>query len=448
MPPDPEAFLRPLERQGMRLELAPMRRLLAALGDPQRHLPAVLVAGTNGKGSTAALLAAMAGAAGYRVGLYTSPHLEAVEERIRVDGRAIAAGELAALLAEVLGAAGAVPTYFEALTAAAFLHFRRLGLELAVVEVGLGGRLDATNTADPVLSLVTDLSLEHGEILGRTVAEIAREKAGIFRRGRPALAGALGPHAAGAVRAAAGAAGVPLVFVEDLVRVGAVEARGWEGQRVELSTAAGRLAIELSLLGEHQARNAALAAAAAVVLAERGWERLGPEAVAAGARRCRWPGRLEPVLLPGGKRVLLDAAHNPGGVASLLGFLTGPTAGVEAPPWDLLFGALDDKEVVRMLPPLAARAAAVTLTAPESPRALDPASLADLLPALDAAGGAEPPPAGIVGDPGAALATALAGPSPLLVVCGSIVLVGGVRSRLRRRFGVPAAARETEVWER
>ncbi|HEX2162637.1 MAG TPA: Mur ligase family protein, partial [Thermoanaerobaculia bacterium] len=192
LPSEAAAALARLETFGIHLGLDHVRRLLAALGDPQRELPAVLVAGTNGKGSTASLLAAAGEAAGYRTGLYTSPHLESWEERVRVGGAAIAGEELGALVLETIAAGARAlpdpPTVFETLTAAAFLAFRRHEVELAVLEVGLGGRLDATNTADPEVSTITPIGIEHREQLGSTLAAIAGEKAGVMRPGRLTVA--------------------------------------------------------------------------------------------------------------------------------------------------------------------------------------------------------------------------------------------------------------------
>ncbi|HEX6864934.1 MAG TPA: Mur ligase family protein, partial [Thermoanaerobaculia bacterium] len=312
--------------------------MLAGFGDPQLQYRTVLVAGSNGKGSTSALLAAMASAAGLRTGLYTSPHLESVEERLRIDGRAIGSEELAGLLGRIVETAS--PTYFEAVTAAAFLWFAERQVDLAVMEVGMGGRLDATNVCEPELSLITSISLEHQEHLGDTLAAIAREKAGTFRPGRPALVWLEDPEPSDAVRKVAAELGTDLRFAPELVTLRK------EGGRVRLKTPRGEHDLELALPGKHQARNLALAVLAAEELG------IGPEAIAEGARSCRWPGRLEKVELPEDRVVLLDAAHNPEGAAALADFLEGP--------FDLLFGALADKDVARMLPPLAARARRVT----------------------------------------------------------------------------------------
>ncbi|HVS00335.1 MAG TPA: Mur ligase family protein [Thermoanaerobaculia bacterium] len=430
----PEPILARLELFGIRLGLDNVRAVLAALGDPQRGFPSALVAGSNGKGSTSALLAAMASAAGYRTGLYTSPHLEIVEERLRIDGRVIPSPRLGTLLAEAVETAeretGTPPTYFEALTVAAFRWFAQERVDLAVVEVGMGGRLDATNTCEPLLSLITSISLEHREHLGDTLAAIAGEKAGILRRGRPALAWAEEPEADRALREAAAAKGAALRSAPELVTIEAVESRGWEGQRVRLATPARRYDLRLSLLGRHQAHNLGLAVLAAETLSEIGFGRLDERAVAAGAAAGRWPGRLESVSLPDGRRVVLDAAHNPEGAGVLADFL----AGIDGPV-DLLFGVLADKDAPAMLGRLAPRVRHAVLTAPASPRARDPRELAALL-AGRVSGVAE-----VETDSARALDRAVdlggLGAGGTLAACGSIVLVGEVRRALRERFGTP-----------
>ncbi|HSS47699.1 MAG TPA: folylpolyglutamate synthase/dihydrofolate synthase family protein [Thermoanaerobaculia bacterium] len=425
---DPNAVLSRLEGLGIKLGLERARDLLVRMGEPQRRFPSVLVAGTNGKGSTSSFLAAMARAAGYRTGLYTSPHLESVEERLRIDDRAIGSGRLGAILEELVGLAeretGSPPTYFEAVTLAAFRWFAEEQVDLAVLEVGLGGRLDATNLADPILSLITPIGFDHREFLGDTLAAIAREKAGILRSGRPALAWIEDAEPAESVQTVADEIGADLRFASREVRIEAVEPHGWEGQRIRLATPAGGYDLEIALLGDHQAKNLGLAVRAAESLASQGFDRLDSKAIAAGAAACRWPGRLEPVALPGGRRVLLDAAHNPDGAEVLARFLERL-----GHPIDLLFGVLADKDFGEMLPRLAAQARRVVLTRPASPRAKDPAELVLLL------GGRE----GVLvePDPAQALDRALSLGGEVLVACGSIFLVGEVRKGLRERFGVP-----------
>lgn len=447
----PEAILARLEWFGIRLGLEGPRQVLKALGDPQRSLPAVLVAGTNGKGSTSALLAAMAAAAGYRTGLYTSPHLEAVEERLRIDGASIEPERLGDLLNRVLHAAGKrPPTYFEALTEAAFLAFAEERVDLAILEVGMGGRLDATNLAEPLVSVITPIGLDHTEHLGPTLAAIAREKAGILRPGRPAVAWVEEPEAAASLSTAARELGTDLQFANEAVRIESILPRG-AGQRIALATPQRRHELDLALAGEHQAKNLGLAVAAAEALAAAGFPRLDVAAIARGAAACRWPGRLERIDLPDGRRVLLDAAHNPDGAAVLARFLESlPKSGDG--PFDLLFGALADKDAGAMLAGFAPHARRIVLTTPPSARATDPAALAASLPERQSVT-VEP-------DPGRALDLALAGiptdagPStsssqgraPTLVVCGSIYLIGDIRRRLRERFGVPPPARDVRLF--
>lgn len=377
------------------------------------------MAGSNGKGSTSSLLAAMARAAALKVGLYTSPHLESARERIRIDGRCIPEEAFAEDLDRVIRNAPQEPTYFEAVTAAAFLAFAREEVDLAVVEVGMGGRLDATNVCEPLLSLVTSISLEHQEHLGDTLALIAREKAGIFRSGRPALAWVEEPEAAGSLRAVAAEVGADLRFGQDLATVLEINPEVWGGQRVRLRTPKGEHDLRIDLPGTHQVRNLGLAVLAAEELG------LDRQAIADGARAARWPGRLERVDLPDGGRVLLDAAHNPEGAAVLADFLSR----LPGKP-DLLFGILADKDAADMIGRLAPLVDRIVLTTPPSDRARQPGEVAALLP--DRAVVVEP-------DLGAALDRALV-PGGTLVACGSIFLVGEVRKRLRERFGVPGSA--------
>lgn len=426
----------------MHLGLGHVRRLLAALDDPQLAFPTVLVAGTNGKGSTAALLAAMASAAGRRTGLYTSPHLEQVEERVRIAGRPVEGSTLGTAIIRVLAVADELrdrgeldspPTYFEAMTAAACLVFRDAAVDLAVLEVGVGGRLDATNTADPVMSVITPVSLDHRELLGDTLAAVAGEKAGVLRPGRPAVAWAADREVRDALAAAAASQGAGLSFANEEVTLHVVATRPpapWSGLRVTLATPLRSYDLETPLAGDHQAENLALAVRAAERLGEAGIE-LSPEAIAAGAAAVHWPGRLESVELPAtgdrpALRILLDAAHNPAGAATLAAFLD-QAASAGAPI--LVFGALADKDVAGMLPPLARRAHRIVLTRPPNDRGLDPTDLVGLVGLVS-----ESTPI-IEPDPERALTLALemaaADPRPI-VVCGSIFLLGAARGWLRR----------------
>ena len=414
-----------LEQFGIRLGLDHLRALAAALGGPQGAAPSIIVAGTNGKGSIAALLASIAGAAGLEAGLYTSPHLENVEERIRVGETEVPSTTLGELLREVVAAAGHLghpsPTYFEAMTLAAWLHFARRGVDLAVLEVGMGGRLDATNLADAELAVIAAVTLDHQEWLGSGVDAIAREKAGVLRPGRPAILSPQSPEALAALREAATAKGAQVIEVSREVVGMEVTFRGLDGLAIRLATRRRSYELESNLAGRHQAWNVATAVVAAEQLAEIGVAAIDGAAIVTGVAACRWPGRLESIPIAGtGATVLLDAAHNPDGCAALVAFLDELDR-----PFTLLFGALADKDLAHMLPPLAARAKRVILTRPASPRAADPAFLAALLPTVE--------DAVIEPEIEPALGLALEDEPDLVVACGSIFLIGTLRTLLRER---------------
>ncbi len=422
-----------LQAQGIRLGLDQPRRLGRRLGSPQTRFPTVLVAGTNGKGSTASLLDSIMRAAGYRTGLYTSPHLESVTERVVVDGRPIADHTLAKILehlAEVAARTRSLrpPTPFEALTLAAFSHFATESLDLAIIEVGLGGRLDATNLTEPILSLITSIDLDHQDYLGTTRAAIAREKCGILRPGRPALTWGDGTEVDEVLLQEARRRGASLSLARDLHSLEPVGAPGglpqtllWRRPGDSRGTP-----LELHLLGSHQHNNLGLAVAAAEALRSLGWRHLESRAISQGVRNCRWPGRAEWVSLGSGAgHVLLDGAHNPAGARALAAI----SSRLETPP-DLLFGVLQDKDADEMLEQLAPTCRSLTLTRPPGPRGLDPARLGRW---------ARSPNAAVEPDCHRALARALERMGTCLVICGSLTLVGTLRRELRRRFGAPAA---------
>ncbi|HET9552150.1 MAG TPA: Mur ligase family protein, partial [Anaeromyxobacteraceae bacterium] len=340
---DVHRYLEGLSPLSMRFGLERVERAVEALGHPERAAPVLHVAGTNGKGSTCAMAAAALRAAGLRVGLYTSPHLEAFNERIQVDGRPIADADLADAAEAVRRAcpwheAGAPEerlTYFEFATLAAFVHLARARVDAAVVEVGLGGRLDATNVVAPAVTAVARIGLDHTQLLGDTVEAVAREKAGIFKRGVPAVVHAHQP------------AGVIEVLAAEAARAGAplqVAPAAWDGP--------------VALPGPHQLGNAGLAAAALRALRGAGLP-VGEEAVAAGIAGASWPGRLEAI---GG--VLLDGAHNPDGAAALAAALAALHPGR---PAELVFGVLGDKDHRGMLAALAPVARRLHLVAPATP---------------------------------------------------------------------------------
>ncbi len=427
-----QSILDRLELFGVRLGLDTTRPLLAALGDPQSRVPTVLVAGTNGKGSTATLLAAMANAAGYRTGLYTSPHLEVVEERLRVDGRAVDRETLGELLTTVTEAGERAltdaPTYFEALTAAAWLWFADSRVDLAVMEVGMGGRLDATNAGEPLLSVITPIGLDHTKHLGESLAAIAREKAGILRPGVPAVSWPGPQPAEAALLEVANRLKTPLQMVPRELLHLTSQAQGFGSQQVELRTPTDHYSVDLPLPGRHQAENLALAVMAAERLAAHGYERLDNTAIRTGAEGCRWPGRLEHVVCPppfAGRELLLDAAHNPPGIDALARFL-GDWPGLEEGGFDLLFGAFANKNAERMLTTLARHARRITLTTPQGRRAFSPQELAAWVPDQNPH---------LAAEPAQALSAALPGEG-LLVVTGSLYLVGEVRGLLRQQLGI------------
>jgi dihydrofolate synthase/folylpolyglutamate synthase len=434
--PPSAALLKRLEQDGIRLGLETTHRVLRSLGNPESDFASVLVAGTNGKGSTAVQIASMVATAGYRTGLYTSPHLEDVTERIRVDGAAISATQFDEALSRVVEEAertlGHPPTFFEALTATAFWIFAESAVDLAILEVGLGGRLDATNACEPVMSLITEIGLEHRRYLGESLSSIAREKAGILRQGCPAWAWVEREEAWEAIRAVGRQIGAEVHRGPDVVRLVEATQLGWEGQEVQMETAQDDYRVRTPLLGVHQIKNLALAILGAEGLRELGWDRLDHGAIEQGVQGTRWPGRLERVELPDARSVILDVAHNEDGAATLSRFLE-DTVG----RFDLLFGVLEDKEVWAFLPSLAQGAGRVILTSPTSRRSMPADRLAALLSERTVMTEA---------DPVAALSLALEEGSDPLVICGSVYLVGEMRTALRQRFGVPQPASTQNCW--
>ncbi len=414
-----ERLLGRLKMFGMRLGLERVRRLLAVLGDPHLAVPVVLIAGTNGKGSTASLLAAICRAA-YRTGLYTSPHLESVTERLQVDGAPIDDRQLADYVQRGLDAAGELgcepPTYFEALTIAAFLHFRDTEVDLAIMEVGLGGRLDATNVAMPELSIITSIGLDHEQHLGETRESVALEKAGILRSDRPALAWADDADARRVLSERATATGTDLAFADPAAVTASTPATA-HPQRVRLRTSRACYDLELSLPGRHQLANLSLAVHAAESLSRRGWPALDGAAITHGTASCRWPGRLEWIDLGDGRRVLLDAAHNAAGLEALIDYV----GELDERP-DLLFGALAEKSIDGVLPRLAATVGRVVLTRAPADRSSEPERWSRYFSG----------PIHVQADPRRALDDALAACDGTLLVCGSLFLVGRIRGLLGR----------------
>jgi dihydrofolate synthase/folylpolyglutamate synthase len=412
-------------RFGVRLGLGRTRALLNAVGSPHLHVRGALIGGTNGKGSTQAMVASMLRATGLRVGQAPKPHLVSYRERIVVDGQAISGPDLDAVLAEVLAAADRVErrhgpaTEFEVLTTAAFLWLWRAAVDVAVIEVGLGGRLDATNAWDGGVAAITNVGLDHTEHLGTTITAIAREKAAIIKRGDVAVTGA-GGEALPVIRRRAARVGAPLRVVAPLP----VVASDLTGLRM-LHPALGELG--LGMLGAHQAANAAVALGVVEALADAGIATVDAAAVRRGLAEARWPGRLE-LLEAEGVRVLLDGAHNVDGARALadaMRMLLG-TAGVGR--MTLVLGMLSDKDAAGMVEAMrsapALREARVLATpVPGTPRTLDAVALATAWgPGAEATGSPEE-----ALTRGFALARVEQAP---LIVAGSLYLVGYVRGRL------------------
>jgi len=351
--------------------------LLSRIGNPQRSFACIHIAGTNGKGSVSALLDAVLRQAGYRVGLYTSPHLLRFNERIRVNGECIADEELAALFEDmeshaqaVKDASGRDVTFFEFTTALAFEHFRRHHVQLAIVETGMGGRLDATNVVTPLVSVITRIGLEHTVHLGRTIEAIAGEKAGIVKAGRPVVCGATPPEARMTIKAAADARHARFVDAATAATVRRVS-QSLAGQKVAAATATEDFGtFVLPLLGRHQLENCATALAALECVREEGVP-VPVEAVAAGLAKARWPARLE--VLSEVPPVILDGAHNPDGARVLAAALKDLCRKKKA---GLVWGMCDDKDALgfaKALGGVIKRCWAVPI---RTDRSVDPAKLA------------------------------------------------------------------------
>ena len=412
--------------QAAKLGLENITELLADLGWPQDAYPSVLVGGTNGKGSTAAMLEAVVRAARLRSALYTSPHLVEINERIQSRGRPIPPAEFAALFTalrariERLLAEGRLrfhPTYFECLTAMGFEYFRREQCEMAVIEVGMGGRLDATNTATPRVAVITQIDLDHERFLGATVRAIAAEKAGIIKRGGVVVSAAAHPEAAAVIRAKAEEQGARLV---ETWREYSAEGLSSAGGRYSFQAAHAdgfRLPVEPALRGRHQVENALAAVAAARELARQGLLPIRDEHIREGLAAARWPGRLE--VIREEPLVLLDGAHNPAGARALARFWEESLSGRRVA---LVYGAMRDKAVPEIAEILFPKAQLVVLTRPEQFRAAAPEAVRDLASHLH-------PNIVIEPEPPAALARALAAASPrdAILVTGSLFLVGDIK---------------------
>jgi dihydrofolate synthase/folylpolyglutamate synthase len=418
-------YLERIAASGIKLGLENIHALLKELGSPQEKVPAVHIAGSNGKGSVAAFLSSILAEAGYRVGTYTSPHLVDVEERIAVDGRPLAPELLAEAATFVKirvdrllesRALRREPTYFEFLTAVAFHVFAREECDVAVAEAGLGGRLDATNVISrPLVCIITRIDTEHTEHLGSTLPEIAREKAGICRAGVPTLTFEKDPGTLAALRDAARAAGSTLVPV-----AAEFEATTGEDGNVTIRTGRARFPdLAVPLPGEHQVENLALALRAVDLLTSRGFA-VDLDQIRMGVQNTRWPGRLEVVRT--NPTVLLDGAHNPAGARALAAYLDTLNSGGDL---YVVFGAMKDKDIPGIMAPILPRARKVFLTRASLDRAAPTEVLAEHARGLHDDLVTLP-------DPGSALDGALAEArdADTVLVAGSLVLIGDVKRHL------------------
>ncbi|HVP52126.1 MAG TPA: folylpolyglutamate synthase/dihydrofolate synthase family protein [Terriglobales bacterium] len=415
-----------------RFNLAHMRAILRELGNPERRFASVLIAGTNGKGSTAATLASILRAAGHRTGLYISPHMLRVNERIRINGAEISEEQFGDIHQRVeavacrLVEAGELPwhpSFFEVLTAMAFDYFAGAGVEIAVLEVGMGGRLDATNVVEPAVSVITDIALDHQKFLGETITQIAHEKAGIIRPGGVVVTLPQHPEAndvIGNTIAECGAHAVSAVPYVPPVAPGSHEVPGIAPNGVRTSyplrVLGEEIVVDSPLVGRHQLRNTALAIAAAVELNQTGFPVTARD-IERGIRETRWPGRFQRIAATAGSpEIILDVAHNPAGAWALRSALS-EYAGDR--PLVLVFGVMRDKSVAEIAEILFPLAECVIATRAENPRSASPEEIREAA----ARTGAEVETASTVA---AALARAseLVERDGIVVVTGSIYVVG------------------------
>jgi len=424
-----------------KFDLAYVRAMLGELGHPERRFASVLIAGTNGKGSTAATLASILRVAGYKTGLYSSPHLVRINERIWVNGEDISEAEFGAIHDRVERTAQQLlqngklpwhPSFFEMLTAMAFEYFASVGVEIAVLEVGMGGRLDATNVVEPLISVIADISLDHQKYLGETIAEIAREKVGIVRKhgvvvtlpqhpqANDVIGHAILENEAYGVSAARYVPPVSPGAAAYLAGHAAVAGRN----RYPLTVMGEEIDIDSPLIGRHQLRNVALAIAAAEELGRFGFK-VAPRQIEQGIRETHWPGRFQVLAASAathGREMVLDVAHNPAGAWALRSALSENFPGREL---TFVFAAMRDKairEIAEILFPIAGQ---VVLTQANNPRA---ASLGELLQAASRTGAVLFAEETV----GAALARAreVSRPDGVIVVTGSIYLVGDVMNNM------------------
>ncbi|HXP62868.1 MAG TPA: folylpolyglutamate synthase/dihydrofolate synthase family protein [Dongiaceae bacterium] len=420
--PDAIRFLYDLRWFGAKFGLGNTFKLAELAGNPQRHLRFIHVAGTNGKGSTCAMLESVYRAAGLRVGLFTSPHLVAFGERIQVNRRPIGQAEVARLAAELRDwveqfPAAEHPTFFEVVTVMALRYFAARECDLVVWETGLGGRLDATNIVTPLASVITNIQFDHQEWLGETLADIAAEKAGIIKPGVPVISGAEAPEARAVIAAKARQQNAPLTLVTPA-----------DAQRPPLD------GLHLPLLGRHQKANAAVAVAAVRALAPQ--LPVNDSALCAGLSRVRWAGRLQLAILPSGQKLLLDGAHNVGGAQMLASALEEYFPSAKPA---LVLGILRDKDWAAMCAILAPLAGRILLAPVHSERTAEPHGLAEACRRAN--------PRVPIGEfPSLAAALADTAPEPFVTVAGSLYLIGEAMELLHLSPAKAGQERDLNEW--
>ncbi len=414
-------FLYGLQKHGIKPGLEVIQALLDRLEHPERRYLSLHIGGTNGKGSTAAMAASMLQAAGYRVGLYTSPHLMDFRERMLVSGTMISEERVAALTDRVRAVCGAPrePTFFEFTTAMAFQHFADARIDVAVVEVGLGGRFDATNVLVPAATAITNVALDHQEYLGTTIGEIAFEKAGIIKSGVPVVVGRVSSEAAAVVARVAGERGAPLSRLPgDFKAAGESPAQfRYDGMEVSYD------GLACPLAGRHQLDNAACALALLEVAAGRGLP-VSEEAARKGLQAVRWGGRLETV--DSRPQIVLDGAHNPDAAAVVAEYVEDIRRRRPGSRVVLVLGMMQDKDREGFLDQLLPHTDEVIVTQARVPRAASAQALDASLRARGRTAHVVPDPADAIG-----LARRLAAPDDLILVTGSLMLVGEIQAIVR-----------------
>jgi len=413
-------------------DLSRIERLLEAVGNPHRKFKSVHIAGTKGKGSTSAMIESVLQAAGYRTALYTSPHLHTFRERIRAGGEKIGRDEVVALVHELRPLVESMPelTTFEVITAMGFLHFARSDVEVGVIEVGLGGRLDATNVLTPEVAVITSISLDHTYLLGDTLGEIACEKGGIIKSGIPTVSA---PQRAEAIQALESISRERDVDLVEICRdwdyeAGPADKEGQSFTVRRITDGGSPLDGEywIPLLGRHQLENAAAAVATLDLLRRQGFD-ISAGAVDRGLRGVRWPGRME--ILSQDPLVVVDCAHNPYSARTLRDALEEWFPGQS---WVLVFGASADKDIAGMLEALIPISDYTIVTRADHPRAMAPIELADIV--ADAGGGAE---VSLNVRKSLDRALAMMDPNNGLLATGSIFLVADLREAWARHTGLP-----------